>query len=87
MLGKPKVVVYMEKTLTEMKTSETGIIKKFQGGPGFKRNLRTMGIKEDKKIKILARQPFHGPLVLLIEKRETTIGRRMANRIIVETED
>lgn len=74
----------MEKKLRDMKTLESGIILRFNGGMGFKRNLRTMGIREDKRIKVIARQPWGGPMVLQIEDRETTIGRKMADKIVVE---
>jgi ferrous iron transport protein A len=43
-----------------------------------------MGIREEKKVKMVARQPIQGPIVIEIDRRQTTIGRGMANKIIVE---
>jgi ferrous iron transport protein A len=46
-----------------------------------------MGIREGKRLKVVAVHPFAGPLVLEIEGREITLGRSIAQRIMVRVED
>jgi len=58
-------------------------------GPGssFQRKLRTMGIREGVRIKVVAVHPFAGPLVVEIAGRQITLGRGIAKRIMVRVED
>lgn len=72
--------------ITNLKAGEEAVIIGLVGSYGFQRKLRTMGIIEGKTIKVLAKQPFSGPLVVEIDGRKTTIGRGMAQRIIVGVE-
>jgi ferrous iron transport protein A len=46
-----------------------------------------MGIREGKKLKVVAIHPFAGPMVLDIDGRQITLGRSIAQRIMVRTED
>jgi ferrous iron transport protein A len=46
-----------------------------------------MGIREGKRLKVVAIHPFAGPLVLDIDGREITLGRSIAQRIMVKVED
>ena len=57
-------------------------------GPGssFQRKLRTMGIREGVRIKVVAVHPFAGPLVVEIAGRQITLGRGIAKRIMVRAE-
>ena len=70
--------------LSKLKPGKTARIAGLEGGHGFKRNLRIKGIKEGKNIKIIARQPIGGPLVVEVEGMQTVIGRGMAKKIFVE---
>ena len=74
----------MELPATKMKKGESGIIKRILGGYNFQHKMRSIGLREGKRVLIRTRQPFGGPLVLSFDGRETTIGRGMARRIIVE---
>jgi ferrous iron transport protein A len=74
----------MEIMLSFLKPNKSGKIVRIEGGYGLQRKLRTMGIREGKSVKIIARQPIKGPVVIEINGRQTTIGRGMANKIIVE---
>jgi ferrous iron transport protein A len=73
----------METSIAELKEGEDGTIVDLVGGSAFQRKLRTMGIREGQTIKLVSRQPFGGPLVVEVERQQTTIGRKMAQRIIV----
>ena len=74
--------------MVNLKEGQSGIIVRLEGrlegGLHFQRKLRTIGIREGKNILILAKQPLGGPVVVEIDGRDTTIGRGMASRIIVE---
>ncbi|RLF40391.1 MAG: ferrous iron transport protein A [Thermoplasmata archaeon] len=54
------------------------------GGVGFKHRLNIMGIIEGKIIKIITRQPFRGPITIKVNGTSMTIGRGMAQKILVE---
>lgn len=74
----------MEKTLLSLKEGERAAIKRLDGGTTFQRKLRMLGIREGKTISIVTKQLFNGPLVVEVDDRDTTMGRGMAGKIIVE---
>jgi ferrous iron transport protein A len=43
-----------------------------------------MGLREGQEIKIVSRQPLHGPLTIKIKGCQVTLGRGMAKKIMVE---
>ncbi len=73
----------LETPITNLQEGIEAPILRLVGGISFQRKLRTMGIREGKIIKILTKQPFRGPIVVEVDNRKTTIGRGMAQRIIV----
>ena len=78
----------METPITSLRAGAVAQITALLGqGCSFQRKLRTMGIREGKKLKVVAIHPFAGPLVLEIEGREITLGRGIAQRIMVRVED
>ena len=70
--------------LTQLFSEKKGKIICLQGGHGFQRKLRVMGIREGQTIKIVSRQPFRGPLTIAFNGCQMTLGRGMANKIIVK---
>ena len=90
----------MEKRLAEMKEGEKGRIVRndehrgplgrgkgrgFMGGRCHqRRNLQTLGIREGKTVEIHSRQPIGGPIVIKIDNMTLTLGRGMAQKILVE---
>ena len=74
----------MLNNLSSLKPNQSGKIIRIEGGYGLQRKLRILGIREQKIVKVVARQPIQGPIVIQIDNRQTTIGRGMANKIIVE---
>jgi ferrous iron transport protein A len=74
----------MEIPLTRMKADTDATVVRLMGhGCTFQRRLRCMGIREGKMLKVVACYPFAGPLVVEVDGREITIGRGIAQRIIV----
>ena len=72
----------MEKKLSEMKYEEEGVVKKIGGG--LKAKIAGMGIREGKEIKMMTKQPIKGPVVVAVNRANTSIGLGLADKIIVE---
>ena len=54
------------------------------GGHGLKKRLNVLGIREGQIVKIVSKQPLMGPLTISVCNSQTTLGRGMAHKIIVE---
>jgi len=81
------VVGIMDKktiSLTHLIPNKEAKIMSLEGGQGFQRKLRIMGIREGQIIRIVSKQPFRGPLTISIGNSHMTLGRGMADKIIVE---
>ena len=70
-------------TLLQLKPDEKAIVKTLLGGGGMQHRLRSVGIKDGKLLRVVARHHFAGPLVVEVERRHITIGRGMAQKIVV----
>jgi ferrous iron transport protein A len=70
-------------TLLHLPNGKKGKIIGLEGGHGFQRKLRTMGIREGQTISIVSKQPFRGPLTISMGSCQMTIGRGMAQKILV----
>lgn len=71
-------------TLNSLSIDQTARILKLEGGEGFQRKLRVMGIREGQIIKIVTRQPFKGPITIAVCGSQMTLGRGMASKVSVE---
>lgn len=76
----------MEKILllSQLTVNQRARILHINGGFGFQRRLRVMGVREGQIIKVISKQPFRGPYTISIGGTNITIGRGMANKIAVE---
>ena len=74
----------MEITLLELVSGEVGTVKGIIGGLGFKRRLESLGIREGIKIRKISSQPFHGPIIIEVNRSCIALGRGIASRVIVE---
>jgi ferrous iron transport protein A len=74
----------MTTALIDIHTGKKARVVKLVGGYGLQRRLRVLGIMEGKVIKVLTIQPFRGPIVIEIEGKQTTLGRGIAERVLVE---
>jgi ferrous iron transport protein A len=70
--------------ISELKEGQRAVITQLLGGPGFAQRLRPMGVREGKEVRMITRQPLGGPVVICIDDRATTVGRMMAQRIMVQ---
>jgi len=71
-------------SLLHLPYNKKAIIVGIQGGYGIQKKLRVMGIREGQEIKIVSRQPFQGPLTIKIRNSQMTLGKGMAQKILVE---
>lgn len=77
----------MEISLLHLKIGKKAKIKRLEGGYEFQRKLASLNIRIGKIIKVVATQPFRGPVVVEINDRGVTFGRGIAARIFVEQEN
>jgi ferrous iron transport protein A len=72
-----------ETTLASLNQGDKATVVALQGGCGFQHRVRSVGLKEGKLLRVVARHHFAGPLVVEVERRHISIGRGMAQKIIV----
>ncbi|MBS3815848.1 MAG: ferrous iron transport protein A [Hadesarchaea archaeon] len=76
----------MKKRLNDLDAGVRAKVSRIEGGRGFQRRLRTRGIREGKTITVVTRQP-RGPIVVRVGGTQLTMGRGMANKVVVEVGD
>ena len=72
----------MEKKLYEMDYGEEGIVKSID--ERLKGKVAGMGIRVGKKLKMMTRQPLKGPVVVVVDEANTSLGMGVADKIIVD---
>ncbi|MGV8126913.1 MAG: FeoA family protein [Methanothrix sp.] len=78
----------MQEPITSLRAGASAQVIALLGpGSSFQRKLRTMGIREGVRLKLVAVHPFAGPLVVEIGGRQITLGRGIAQRVMVRAED
>ena len=78
----------MQEPITSLRAGASAQVIALLGpGSSFQRKLRTMGIREGVRLKMVAVHPFAGPLVVEISGRQITLGRGIARKIMVRVED
>ncbi len=77
----------MAKPLTDLTKDEEGIVVAIQGGAEMKRRLRLLGVAEGRRVRKLSGLAFGGPVVILVDRAQVAVGRGMAARILVNTDN
>lgn len=72
--------------LVDLEAGEEGEITALEGGRGFRDKVTNMGLRVGKNIRMAAKQPAGGPVVVEVENITVTLGRGMAMKILVEEE-
>ena len=70
--------------LAHLNQSENGRIVEIKGGFHFQRKMCTMGLREGSILRVVSKQPLMGPITIAIGNCHMTIGRGMAQKIVVE---
>ena len=73
-----------EISILHLPEKKKAVIKTINGGHGFQKKLHVMGIRTGQQIKVISRQPFKGPLTIEVCGSQMTLGRGMAEKILVD---
>ena len=73
---------WVEKKLSEMKYEEEGTVTDIEGT--LRKKVAGMGIRVGKRLKMITKQPIKGPVVVVVDEANTSLGLDVAERIIVE---
>ena len=76
----------MEISLIDLRNGKKARIKRFEGGSTLQTRLAYLNIRVGKEIKMVAMQPFRGPVVIEVGGRRVTLGRGIAEKIFIEKE-
>ena len=74
----------MEIKLSEMSYGEEGIVNKID--EDLRNKVAGMGVRVGKKLKMITKQPIKGPVVVLVDEANTSLGLEVAEKIMVEVE-
>ncbi len=74
----------MEKKLSEMEYEEEGTVTDIEGT--LRKKVAGMGIRVGKRLKMITKQPVKGPVVVVVDEANTSLGLKLAEKIIVEME-
>ena len=77
----------MDKLLSELGPQEEGTIITLHGGRGFQGRLRALGLEEGQVVRKLSALGWGGPVIVLVNRAQVAIGRGMARRIVVKSEE
>ncbi|MDZ4158604.1 MAG: FeoA family protein [Anaerolineaceae bacterium] len=56
----------------------------FEGGRGFEKKMRQVGLMPGDCARVLRQAPFDGPFLVEVRGREIALGKGVASQIIVE---
>lgn len=67
-----------------MDYDETGTVTDIDGD--LRKRVAGMGIRVDKRLRMITKQPIKGPVDVIVDEAETSLGLELAERITVEVE-
>lgn len=73
--------------LSDLEPGQEATIVSIKSGQGMRRRLHSQGISEGRSIQKLSAMALGGPVVIRLNRAQVAIGRGMANKIIVSTQD
>ncbi len=74
----------MKKKLSDMNYDETGTVTDIDGD--LRKRVAGMGIRVDKRLRMITKQPIKGPVDVIVDEAETSLGLELAERITVEVD-
>jgi ferrous iron transport protein A len=72
----------MKKKLSEMDYDEQGTVIEIKAD--LQKRVAGMGIRVGKKLRMVTKQPIKGPVDVIVDGAETSLGLDMAEKITVE---
>ena len=70
--------------LTDLKDGQAGIIVSIAGGKNAAKRLADLGLTTGKRIKVLRKTLFSGPVQVEVGGSKLVLGRGLASKIMVE---
>ncbi len=61
-----------------------GTVKRIEGE--LREKVAGMGIRVGKKVRMITKQPIKGPVVVVVDEANTSLGLDIAGKIVVEME-
>ncbi len=74
----------MKKKLSDMDYDEKGTVTEIDSD--LQKRVAGMGIRVGKKLRMITKQPIKGPVDLIVDEAETSLGLELAERITVEVD-
>lgn len=75
----------MWKKLSEMNYGEEGTVTSINSD--LREKIAGMGIRVGKKLKMITKQPIKGPVVVVVDEANTSLGLGIADKIMVEVKE
>ena len=75
----------MWKKLSEMNYGEEGTVTSIN--TDLREKIAGMGIRVGKKLKMITKQPIKGPVVVVVDEANTSLGLGIADKIMVEVKE
>lgn len=72
----------MKKKLSELTIGEIGIVKQIP--KQMISYVSGMGLRVNKPVKLASKQPMKGPVTLTVDNSSISLGRKLAEQIIIE---
>jgi ferrous iron transport protein A len=72
----------MKKKLSEMNYDEQGTVTEIESN--LQKRVAGMGIRVGKTLRMVTKQPIKGPVDVVVEEAETSLGLDMAGKITIE---
>ncbi len=77
----------MHKNLIDLGKNEKAEVVELEGGHSMSRRLESMGIRPGKIISRISSQLMGGPIIVMVDGRQTAMGRGMAAKVRVQPVD
>ena len=74
-------------TLIQAQSGQIVRIASFSGGAGLEHKLRQLGLVPGDTARVLRFAPLGGPVLIEVEGRSIALGRGVAAKVIVETDE
>lgn len=73
-------------TLRQMRSGQSGLVVRIDGGAGLASRLSAMGLRPGKKVTKVSSMLMRGPVTVQIGTMRVAIGFGMAGKIVVEAD-
>ncbi|MDN7024325.1 ferrous iron transport protein A [Methanoculleus sp. FWC-SCC1] len=71
----------MQKKVSDLEYGESGIVREILAS---QHDLSCLGIRRNKHLKMITRQPIKGPVVVIVDEMEVAMGIEIAAQVVVE---